>query len=116
MAVPGAPPGLPMRASGGKVKAPAYEEWQRKHPVEHMPGKMDGKDIGRGKPITYGKGGKVKRATGGPVEAPHHPKKGLGPITSDKGPMGPNFKAGGHSGKARIRKAAKAEAFSHKVP
>ena len=54
---PPSPPGLPMRARGGGV-GPGWatsEKW--KTPVQHSPGKNDGKDLGRGRPITYAQGG-----------------------------------------------------------
>lgn len=62
MMPPGMPPqGMPMRARGGKVTdGPAYMEGKNARPVDHAPGKMDGPDIGRGKVITYNKGGAVK--------------------------------------------------------
>lgn len=62
-APPMAPPVPPMRnggrayASGGSVKAQSIRNGT---PVQHSPGKNDTKDLGRGKPITYAKGGKVK--------------------------------------------------------
>lgn len=102
------PPGMPPRSAGGSTYAKGgrvgvnkgtkvYEESLRlgTH-VSHDPGKNDGKDIGRGKPITYRKGGAVKRATGGPIYAP------------EKGGMGPKFEGGAGGGEARIEKAARA--------
>jgi hypothetical protein len=69
------PPGMPMRARGGAVKdGPAYQEGKSHRPVDHAPGKQDTPDIGRGKVITYAKGGRVgerrlvKFWTGGKVE------------------------------------------------
>lgn len=94
----GGPPGMmpPRRhggrsyAKGGAVKTgPAYEEGIRNGTqVTHAPNKMDGKDIGRGKPITY------KR--GGAVEHPVH------------GGMGPDLGAGARGGMGRLKKAARA--------
>jgi hypothetical protein len=56
-------------ASGGRVKdGPAYQEGLRARPVDHAPGKQDTKDIGRGKVVTYAKGGRIERARGGAVE------------------------------------------------
>jgi hypothetical protein len=49
-------------------------------------------------------------------EAPHHPKKGLGPIYSDKGPMSPNFNKGAGGGGARLLKRKRAPSFVDKVP
>lgn len=94
--MPGGPPMMHSRGgraykSGGRV-GPAFDEGRRNGTqVSHSPGKNDGKDIGRGKPITY--------ATGGAVEAP----KG-------KAGMGPNMRAGGKSGLGRLRKAHAAAA------
>ena len=74
------PPGMPPRRSGGRAYAsggavkdgPAWKEGLRSGTqVQHSPGKMDGKDIGRGKPITYKTGGKVEAPQG--VSAPHLP-------------------------------------------
>jgi len=86
----GGPP-MPMRARGGGIKSgPAWHEGLRNGTqVQHTDGKMDGKDIGRGKPITY--------ATGGPVEHPKH------------GGMGPKLPGGGGGGKARLAKEHRAE-------
>lgn len=68
--MPPGPPGMPgmhrsggrAYASGGKVKnGPAYDEGRRNGTqVQHSDGKNDGKDLGRGKPITYAKGGGVQ--------------------------------------------------------
>jgi len=58
---PSGPPPMPMRARGGAVPGPGWttsEKWRT--PVQHSDGKNDGKDLGRGKPITYAKGGVAK--------------------------------------------------------
>lgn len=69
----GGPP-MPMRSHGGRAYArggavksgPAYDEGKREGTqVQHDPGKNDLKDVGRGKPITYKRGGAVDRASGG---------------------------------------------------
>jgi hypothetical protein len=103
---PGPPPGGPpmkppgIMSSGGRAYArgggvksgPAYEEGKREGTqVTHSGNKNDGKDVGRGKPVTY--------ATGGPINAPAG-KKG----------MGPKFGGGGRGGLARLQKAARAKA------
>jgi hypothetical protein len=94
---PGMPPGgmpmrppMPMRARGGGIKSgPAWNEGLRNGTkVQHTDGKMDGKDIGRGKPITY--------ATGGPVEHPVH------------GGMAPKLPGGARGGEARLAKERRA--------
>jgi|SRR5215472_7700878 len=130
-------------ARGGKVTdGPAYQEGKKARPVDHAPGKQDRMDIGRKKVITYKHGGRVQhaglgthhtikphhgKASGGleppsgathghGVEAPHHPKKGLGPITSDKGPMSPDFNKGAGGGGARLLKRKRAPSFVDKVP
>ena len=72
------PPGMPPRSSGGRAYAsggavksgPAWKEGLRSGTqVQHSPGKMDGKDIGRGPVITRAKGGKIEAPQG--VSAPH---------------------------------------------
>jgi hypothetical protein len=104
---PGMPPGMPPMgprsrggrtyASGGAVKSgPAWNEGLKAGtPVQHTNGKMDGASIGRGKPITYKRGGAVQRKTGGP-------------IYSKDAPMGPKFDGGSAGGIARIEKAKRA--------
>lgn len=69
----GAVPMLP-RKKGGRVKSgPAYDEGKRNGTqVSHVPAKEpDIKNLGRGKPITFKSGGKVKSfyAKGGAVES-----------------------------------------------
>lgn len=99
------PPGMPMRASGGRVKSgPTYKEGIKNGTqVEHMPGKLDGKDVGRRKPVTYKTGGAVKPrlvsfyAYGGKVESP----KGVAPATKLPGGSG--------GGEGRLAKERRAE-------
>ncbi len=68
----GGPPGLPpgirsmggrAYAKGGAVKAgPTFREGiSEGTKVSHAPGKNDLKQLGRGKPVTYAKGGSVKK-------------------------------------------------------
>lgn len=99
----GGPPGMPppgIRSMGGRAYAKggavksglAWAEGRREGTqVSHSGNKNDGKDIGRGKVITYAKGG--------PINAP----KG-------KAGMGPKFGGGGMGGTARLQKAARAKA------
>ena len=66
------PPGVPMRARGGRIKdGPAWKEGLNAGTqVSHRDGKSDGKDIGRGKVVTFKTGGgviKTFRAGGGGV-------------------------------------------------
>jgi hypothetical protein len=95
---PGMPlPGMPMRKRGGAVKSIGMHVGT---PVQHTDGKDDGKDIGRGRVVTFWAGGKVKklgqtptRARGGRVESPD----GVAPATRLPG--------GGGGGEARLAKA-----------
>jgi hypothetical protein len=69
MMAPGTPPpirqsgGRVMRASGGRIKAKDGPGWteslKNMTPVQHSPGKSDLANIGRGKAITYKRGGAV---------------------------------------------------------
>lgn len=82
--VPGAmaPAGIGPRAHGGRAYAkggavkpgPAFKEGVRSGTqVQHSPNKNDLKDIGRGKPVTYAKGGRVRRAEGGKTNSQKGP-------------------------------------------
>lgn len=87
----GPPPGMPIRSSGGRAYASGGAVAPVKSlgtKVQHAPGKNDGKDIGRGRVITY--------KTGGAVNA------------QPTGQHGPKFDGGGGGGKARIEKAHRA--------
>ena len=95
------PPGVPMPPSGirrsggrtyargGAVSGPAWAEGNRAGTqVQHTDGKMDGPNIGRGKPITYKKGGRVNRADGGSTTSSPIQKQPE-PLTIDpRGPLG----------------------------
>jgi hypothetical protein len=92
------PPGMPPRQAGGRAYAkggavksgPAWEEGRKNGTqVQHTDGKMDGKDIGRKRVITY--------KTGGAVESP----KGVDPATKLPGGSG--------GGEARLWKEHRAE-------
>ncbi len=90
---PGMPPGIRRAggrayASGGAVKSgPGWTESERsKTPIQHDPGKNDLKDMGRGKPVTYKRGGAVE--------------------ASDT--VGPKFDAGAGGGEGRLEKAKRA--------
>ena len=97
------PPG--MHANGGRTYATGggvnsgtkVFEASRKNgtQVAHSDGKNDGKQLGRGKPITY--------ATGGPVFA------------SATGQHGPKF-IGGNGGLTRLQEAARAARLYKKAP
>ncbi len=56
-------PGMPMRARGGRIKdGPAFQEGLRAGTqVSHTDGKSDGKNIGRGRVVTFKTGGGVIR-------------------------------------------------------
>jgi len=92
------PPGMPMRARGGRIKSgPAWNEGLKNGTkVQHTDGKLDGKNIGRGKPITY--------ATGGPVEHSVH------------GQMAPKLPGGSGGARARLAKEHRAEKSYRKAP
>ena len=66
---PGLPPGMPPRKAGGRAfkhggrvaDGPAWKDGLRDGTqVQHTDGKMDGKNIGRGRVITYKRGGAVE--------------------------------------------------------
>jgi hypothetical protein len=151
MTLGAAPPGvggLPMgpRRYGGRVKGYAKgggiksgPTWKSSlaagTPVQHTPNKWDGGNIGRGKPITYSHGGKVRGGivtTSGTNEAAnqramktvsstivkhnmHHKENRMdghadGPFeapTVGKG-MAPKFHGGAHSGIGRLQKQSRA--------
>jgi hypothetical protein len=89
-----APPGMRRTggrtyASGGSVQNTNWKEGIRHGTkVQHSDGKDDGKNIGRGKPITY--------KTGGAVEHPVH------------GGMAPHLPSGSGGGEAKLFKAHRA--------
>lgn len=98
MLPPGGPmaapaPGMPPRKSGGraykhggKVLHGTWEEGRRAGTqVTHAPNKKDGKDIGRGRAVTY--------KTGGAVEHPRH------------GGHAPRLPGGSGGGEGRLHKA-----------
>jgi hypothetical protein len=62
---------MPMRARGGRIKSgPAWDEGLKAGTqIQHADGKSDGKNIGRGKVVTFKTGGGVVsfRAKGGGV-------------------------------------------------
>lgn len=67
MGPPGGPGGGPpmMRAKGGRVGKGFLDAEKNKTPVQHLDN-ISKKGLGRGKPVTYAKGGAVKkRASGG---------------------------------------------------
>lgn len=78
-------------ASGGAVKSgPGWTESEKtKTPVQHDPGKSDGKDIGRGRPITYKTGGRI--------------------YSPETGAHGPKFDGGAGGGIGRLEKMRRAK-------
>jgi len=94
---PGGAPPMPMRASGGGVNGvyptpgkgtPVWRSSVKDGtPVQHAGNKDDGKDIGRGKVVTYKTGGAVEHAV--------------------KGQMAPHLPGGSGGGEARLAKAHK---------
>ena len=119
----GGPPGMPMRARGGKVQTPtgtgvAAESSRGKEnrgspvfnaslragtKVSHSGNKDDGKNIGRGRVVSFATGGGVKtfRAYGGKVESP----QGVAKETRLPGGSG--------GGEARLVKAKRAAREYH---
>lgn len=110
---PGMPPGGPpmpppgIRRNGGRAygkggavkPGPAWNEGLKSGTqVQHSPNKSDGKDIGRGRVVTFWAGGSVKRKTGGKVESP----QGVAPATRLPGGSG-----GGEARLAKERRAAR---------
>lgn len=115
----GPPPGMPMRARGGKVQTPAgsgvaantkgaernkgskvfNQSMRNGTQISHEPGKSDLKDMDRGKAVTFKSGGRVRHfyAKGGKVESPQ------GVASATKLPGG----SGG--GEARLAKEHRAE-------
>lgn len=99
MAGPGMPPpGMPPRHAGGRTYArgggiksgPTWEEGKKNGtPVQHTNNKGDGKNIGRGRVVTF--------RTGGAVEGPR------------TGGMGPKLPGGAGGGEARLAKEKRAE-------
>ncbi len=110
---PGMPPGAPMmhkdggrvkRAHGGSVKdGPTWKEGLKNGTqISGSPGKNDLKDVGRGKAITYAKGGKV--APGFTIKEGEPARGGdkLGVESSEGG--GPKLRGGAEGGLARLDK------------
>lgn len=77
-------PDVPMRARGGGVGPGWATSNKWKTPVQHADGKNDQKNQGRGRVVTYAKGG---------------------PISSENAPMGPKMPGGARGGLARLAKA-----------
>lgn len=131
------PPGMPpMRARGGKVTGkhdgpgdkmpqdpPGWTESKRhKTPVQHTDGKgSETKDIGRGKPVTYRRGGAVKNASNAVPTTPAYggkptvsrtehavkPVGGMPKVSQPEHAGGGNFRsipAGAKSGEGRLQK------------
>ncbi len=110
---PGMPPGAPMmhkdggrvkRAHGGSVKdGPTWKEGLKNGTqVSGSPGKNDLKDVGRGKAITYAKGGKVAPGFAIKEGKPARGGDKLGVESSEGG--GPKLRGGAEGGLARLDK------------
>jgi hypothetical protein len=112
---PGVPPGapMPMRAKGGRVHKPhGSHVWNEsvKHgtQVQHTDGKDDGKDIGRGRVVTFRTGGKVSGKGGyGPTQMPTRAKGGR-VESGDKIAPATKLPGGSGGGEARLAKARRA--------
>ena len=92
---PGLPPGIGPRRYGGRAYAhgggiKSGNTWESSlragTKVQHTDGKLDGKFLGRGKPVTYKTGGAV---------------------FSEHGPMGPKLPGGSGGERARVWKSAR---------
>jgi hypothetical protein len=117
-------PGLGPRRHGGRAYAhgggvkngPAWDGMMKAiTPVQHSDGKGDGKNIGRGQPVTYAKGGGVEPANVAPLTPRRTPsgvaglagsgalkRKTGGPIYAPAtGHMGPKLPGGSGGGQAR---------------
>lgn len=128
--MPPRPPGppMPMRASGGRISDKVKEDSIKAGTkVQHTDGKGDGANIGRGKPVTFKKGGGVQPANAS--MAPRNTPSGLeafkggvkrktgGPITSNYGwekGMGPTGK-GSATGEDMTKKMLRGNAIEHPV-
>jgi hypothetical protein len=100
--------------------------------VSHTDGKDDGKDIGRGKVVTYAKGGKVELGDPAGLRVPKEGqtptgtgvaprrlvkfwaggsvgRKAGGRIYSEHAKMAPEFDGGAGGGEARLEKAKRAK-------
>ncbi len=119
---PGGPP-MPMRAKGGRVQTPTGSgvaedsgtsrktggspvfnaSTRNGTQVSHTNGKSDGKDIGRGRVVTFKSGGRVRHfyAKGGRVESPEGVSKAS------------KLPGGGGGGEARLAKAHRAARVYH---
>ncbi len=110
---PGGPP-MPLRAKGGRVHkphgSPVFNEGLKAGTqVQHTDGKDDGKDIGRGRVVTFFAGGKVSKGGGyGPKQTPTRAKGGR--VESPQG-IAPATRLPGGSGggKGRLAKEHRAE-------
>jgi hypothetical protein len=96
---PPGPPGMPMRSNGGRAYATGggvKDHAATAKYMSHAPGKNDGKNVGRGKPVTFKTGGAV--------------------FSSSTGQHGPKFDGGGGGGTARLQKESRAARNYKKVP
>lgn len=122
--MPMPPPGMPPRAKGGRIgvrnqgpgdampsNPPGWTESARtKTPVQHTDGKTTAKDIGRGKPITYARGGSLPVK---PLPTKHLPVPSPGPggvggtgkTSARAASYGSQPTAGAKSGLGRLQKA-----------
>jgi hypothetical protein len=114
------PPIMPPRAKGGRIgvrnqgpgdrmpkQPPGWRSGERhKTPPQHTDGKIDTGDMGRGRPVTYARGGGAFNPTAKPMSAPS-PGAGIGDGKASA--RARNYEkqpsAGSRSGVARIEKA-----------
>jgi hypothetical protein len=103
------PPGMPMRKRGGAVKSIGMHVGTK---VQHTDGKDDGKDIGRGRVVTFWAGGKVKKDCGGPAQTPTRARGGK-VESSDAVAPATKLPGGGGGARARLAKEARAKRDYH---
>ena len=118
---------MPPRMHGGPTgyKRGGTVDLKLGTPRQHSPAKaMEAKNLGRGKPVTYKRGGGVgiiSTGKAGSTGKPSYPESALqdkttirratgGRISSEKGPRAPHLPGGAGGGEARLVKQKRARA------